>query len=56
MWERGDLRPETDLNELAMALLMALHGGTLLSRPLRTTEPIRAATNAALAYIRSFTT
>jgi TetR/AcrR family transcriptional regulator, transcriptional repressor for nem operon len=54
MRERGDLRSEADLDELAMALLTALQGGTLLSQTLRTSEPIRAAMNAALAYIHSF--
>jgi TetR/AcrR family transcriptional regulator, transcriptional repressor for nem operon len=56
MRERGDLRSEADLDELAMALLTALQGGTLLSQTLRTSEPIRAAMNAALAYVHSFAT
>jgi TetR/AcrR family transcriptional repressor of nem operon len=55
MRERGDLRPEADLDELAMALLTALQGGSLLSQTLRTAEPMRASMNAALAYVRSFT-
>ena len=56
MRERGELRPEADLEELSMALLAALQGGSLLSQTLRTAEPMRASMNAALAYIRSFTT
>jgi TetR/AcrR family transcriptional repressor of nem operon len=55
MRERGDLRREADLDELSMALLAALQGGSLLSRTLRTAEPMRASMNAALAYVRSFT-
>ena len=55
MRERGDLRPEADLDELSMALLTALQGGSLLSQTLRTAEPMRASMNAALAYVHSFT-
>ncbi|WP_410566198.1 TetR/AcrR family transcriptional regulator [Amycolatopsis sp. cmx-4-61] len=51
---RGDLRPDTDLDELAMALLTALQGGSLLSQTLRTSGPMRASMKAALAYVRSF--
>ncbi|MEK8108916.1 TetR family transcriptional regulator C-terminal domain-containing protein [Micromonospora sp. M12] len=54
MRERGDLRPETDLDELSMALLTALQGGSLLSNTLRTSAPMRASMNAALAYVKSF--
>jgi TetR/AcrR family transcriptional repressor of nem operon len=56
MRERGDLRPDADVAELAYALLAALQGGTLLSQTLRDTAPLRAAMNAALSYIRSFVT
>ena len=56
MRERGELRPEADLEELSMALLTALQGGSLLSQTLRTAEPMRASMNAALAYVRSFAT
>ena len=56
MRDRGDLRPGADLDELSMALLAALQGGALLSQTLRTAEPMRASMNAALAYVRSFTT
>ena len=54
MRERGDLRPDADLDELSMALLTALQGGTLLSNTLRTAYPLRAAMAATLAYVRSF--
>ena len=54
MRDRGELRPEADLNELSLALLTALQGGTLLSQTMRDTRPLRAAMNAALTYVRSF--
>jgi hypothetical protein len=47
MRERGDLRPQTDLDELSMALLTALQGGSLVSNTLRTSAPMRASMNAA---------
>jgi hypothetical protein len=55
MRERGELRPEADLEELSMALLTALQGGSLLSNTLRTAAPMRASMNAALAYLDTFT-
>ena len=54
MHDRGDLRPEADLDELSMALLTALQGGTLLAQTMQTTTPMRAAMNAALSYVESF--
>jgi TetR/AcrR family transcriptional repressor of nem operon len=55
MRDRGDLRPEADLDELSMALLTALQGGTLLGQTMQTTTPMRASMNAALRYVESFT-
>ena len=55
MRDRGELRPDADLDELSLALLTALQGGTLLGQTLGTAEPMRAAMTAALAYVRSFT-
>ncbi|MEV7624431.1 TetR/AcrR family transcriptional regulator [Actinoplanes sp. NPDC089786] len=55
MRDRGELRPEANLDELAMALLTALQGGSLLSQTLRSAEPMGASMKAALAYVRSFT-
>ena len=54
MRDRGDLRPEADLDELSMALLTALQGGTLLAQTMQTTTPMRASMNAALRYVESF--
>jgi TetR/AcrR family transcriptional repressor of nem operon len=54
MRDRGDLRPEADLDELSMALLTALQGGTLLGQTMQSTRPMRASMNAALRYVESF--
>jgi TetR/AcrR family transcriptional regulator, transcriptional repressor for nem operon len=54
MRDRGELRADTDLDELSLALLAALQGGSLLSQTLRDTRPLRASLNAALGYVRSF--
>ncbi|WP_433720213.1 TetR/AcrR family transcriptional regulator [Actinoplanes sp. CA-051413] len=55
MRERGELRPEADLDELSMALLTALQGGSVLSQTLRTAEPMRVSMKAGLAFVHSFT-
>jgi TetR/AcrR family transcriptional regulator, transcriptional repressor for nem operon len=54
MRDRGELRPDTDLDELSLVLLTALQGGSLLGQTLRDAAPLRAAMNAALAYVSSF--
>jgi TetR/AcrR family transcriptional repressor of nem operon len=54
MRDRGDLRPEADLDELSMALLTALQGGILLGQTMQSTTPVRASVNAALHYVESF--
>ncbi|MEU7869193.1 hypothetical protein [Dactylosporangium sp. NPDC049140] len=41
---------------VALTLLAALEGGNLLSHTMRSSGPLRAAMNAALAYIGSFGT
>jgi TetR/AcrR family transcriptional repressor of nem operon len=53
MQNRGDLRAEADIDELAYALLAALQGGALLSQTLRNTAPMEASMNAALSYIQA---
>jgi TetR/AcrR family transcriptional regulator, transcriptional repressor for nem operon len=55
MRTRGDLRADADLEELSLSLLAALQGGVTLSQTLRTTRPLRASLNAALAHVQSFT-
>ena len=54
MQERGELRADADLDQLAYALLAALQGGTLMSQTLRSTDPFKASMAAALGYVRSF--
>jgi TetR/AcrR family transcriptional repressor of nem operon len=53
MRERGDLRPDTDTDTLALALLCALQGGLLLTQTRRNTTPLRAGLDAVLAHIRA---
>jgi AcrR family transcriptional regulator len=54
MRDRGDLRPDADPDELALALLCALQGGMLLSQTQRAIDPLAAALTAVLAHIRTF--
>ncbi|GAA0930507.1 TetR/AcrR family transcriptional regulator [Pseudonocardia zijingensis] len=56
MRDRGELRPEADLDELAFALLAAFQGGKVLAQTVRDVQPMVAAMNATLAHIRSFAT
>ena len=53
MRDRGDLRPDTDTDALALALLTALQGGLLLTQTRRNTTPLRAGLDAVLAHIRT---
>ena len=56
MRDRGDLRPDTDTDGLALALLVALQGGLLLTQTRRTTAPLRTGLDTVLAHIRIFAT
>ena len=53
MRDRGDLRPDTDTDALALALLTALQGGLLLTQTRRNTTPLRTCLDAVLAHIRT---
>jgi TetR/AcrR family transcriptional repressor of nem operon len=53
MRARGDLRPDTDTDALALALLVALQGGLLLTQTRRTTAPLRVGLDTVLACIRT---
>ncbi len=53
MRARGDLRPDTDTETLALALLAALQGGLLLTQTRRNTTPLRAGLDTVLAHIRT---
>ncbi|MFJ6121645.1 TetR family transcriptional regulator C-terminal domain-containing protein [Streptomyces sp. NPDC092129] len=54
MRDRGDLRPDTDVDALALATLRALQGGLLLSQTLRDVAPLREALTAAVDRIEGF--
>ncbi|MCW2526190.1 MAG: TetR family transcriptional regulator [Pseudonocardiales bacterium] len=56
MRARGDLRPDTDTDALALALLVALQGGLLLTQTRRNSTPLRTGLDAVLAHIRTFAT
>ncbi|WP_197676465.1 TetR/AcrR family transcriptional regulator [Nakamurella panacisegetis] len=53
MRARGDLRPDTDTDTLALALLVALQGGLLLTQTRRNTLALRAGLDTVLAQIRT---
>ncbi|GHO90175.1 transcriptional regulator [Reticulibacter mediterranei] len=54
MREQGDLRPDADPAELAVAVMTSLQGGLLLTQTRKTTQPLRIALHAAFTYVRSF--
>lgn len=53
MHERGELRPEADPDQLALATLAAVQGGLLLSQTRRDTTALEAALDTVLAHIES---
>jgi TetR/AcrR family transcriptional regulator, transcriptional repressor for nem operon len=54
MRRRGDLRPDADPRHLAASLVAAHQGGALVTYITNDREPLRAAVNAAVEYVRSF--
>lgn len=56
MQDRGELRPDTDTNKLATALLTTLQGGLLLTKTLRDAGPLETALAAMIDHIASLTT
>ncbi|HEY9305488.1 MAG TPA: TetR/AcrR family transcriptional regulator [Mycobacterium sp.] len=54
MRRRGDLRPDADPRHLAVALVAAHQGGAMITYLSDSPEPLRAAVNAAVEYVRSF--
>lgn len=54
MRQRGDLIDDADPRHLAVAMVAAHQGGTLLTHVTGSVEPFRAAVNAALDYVVSF--
>lgn len=55
MHDRGDLRSDTDPDQLALATLTALQGGLLLTQIRRDTVALEAGLDAMLDHIRSLT-
>ena len=49
----GQLRPDADLESLALSTLSSLEGGLLLSKTTRTTLPVEVALDAAIAHLRT---
>lgn len=56
MRHRGELRPDTDTDDLAVGLLAALEGGLLLTQTTRDVRPVEVALRSMVAYVRSFAT
>jgi TetR/AcrR family transcriptional regulator, transcriptional repressor for nem operon len=56
MRERGDLSPDADVHDLATMMLAAIQGGLLLTQIRRSTHPLKIATDAAIAHIKTFAT
>lgn len=54
MRRRGELRPDADPRHLAVSLVAAHQGGALVTYATGDPEPMRAAVNAAVDYVRSF--
>jgi TetR/AcrR family transcriptional regulator, transcriptional repressor for nem operon len=54
MHDRGDLRPDADPDQLALATLAALQGGLLLTQTRRDTVALAAGLDAMLDHIESF--
>jgi hypothetical protein len=54
MRSRGDLRPDADPRHLAVSLVTAHQGGAMLTYTMDDPEPLRAALNSAVEYVRSF--
>jgi TetR/AcrR family transcriptional repressor of nem operon len=51
MRDRGELRPEADVDQLALGTLAALQGGLLLTQAQRATAPLEAALDLAISQI-----
>lgn len=55
MRKRGELRSDADPRHLAAALVAAHQGGAMVTYATGSPEPLRSAVNAAVDYVRSFT-
>jgi TetR/AcrR family transcriptional repressor of nem operon len=54
MRERGNLVPQADPRQLAVAVFASLQGGLLLAKTHKDVEPLRIALDAAYDHLRSF--
>ncbi|MFB2598676.1 TetR/AcrR family transcriptional regulator [Herbiconiux sp. P17] len=54
MKDSGQLRADAEPDQLAVALLSALEGGSLLTETRRSIEPVQIAVDAMLNYIETF--
>jgi TetR/AcrR family transcriptional repressor of nem operon len=54
MRQRGDLRPDADPRHLAVSLVATHQGGSMVTFITGDPEPLRAAINGAVDYVRSF--
>ena len=54
MQDRGDLVPDANPSEMAVATMASLQGGLLLAQAARSTQPLRIALDAALRHLRSW--
>jgi len=54
MRRRGELRPDADPRHLAVALVTAHQGGTMITYATGSAEPASAAVHAAVEYVHSF--
>jgi AcrR family transcriptional regulator len=52
MRDAGTLRSDADPETLSLAVFASLHGGLLLTQTMESIEPLRAALDGALAYIK----
>ena len=55
MQDRGELRPDADVTQLACALIAAAEGGQLLAKTLRDVAPLEAALDTVIGHIESLT-
>jgi TetR/AcrR family transcriptional regulator, transcriptional repressor for nem operon len=53
MRARGELRADIDTEDLALAMLASVQGGLLLSQVRRTSKPLEAAVDTAIAHLRT---
>jgi TetR/AcrR family transcriptional repressor of nem operon len=55
MQDRGELRTDADVPQLACALMAAAEGGLLLAKALRDVGPLEAALDTVIQHIASLT-